>query len=294
MAQFPQSFGTAFATAGFSQDPNLSPNNQGFSNAVLAVCQRAGLPFGFEPANTVLAGPASGTNALPTYRALVAADVPASILPGGFNGFGNPTNKVSGTATNGTSTTAMRSDGAPALDWAQSPTWTGNHIFNPATGTPLIVQLAGVTGFQVVGTGSLAGGGVSAGALVDMSPDSGSFVGTGTGFSGSAPTMTITWRKMGNIVEVDFGGMTGTSNATSFTINNIPAAIRPTTAQNSPVVPAQNNTVGISAVVGINNSAVWTMNTFTVGGAGSGLSSAGWTGAGTKGVAAVSFCYRIN
>ena len=35
MANTPTSFGTAFAVAGFSFDPNLSPNNQSFSNAVV-------------------------------------------------------------------------------------------------------------------------------------------------------------------------------------------------------------------------------------------------------------------
>lgn len=148
MAQFPQSFGTAFAVAGFAFDPNLSPNNQAFANAVLATCQRAGLPFGFEPANVVLAGPASGAAALPTYRALTAADV-----PGGVNGFGNPTNKVSGTATNGTSTLAMRSDGAPALDWAQSPTWTGNHQFTPGAGSGItLTQNNAVAGLLINGS----------------------------------------------------------------------------------------------------------------------------------------------
>jgi hypothetical protein len=118
------SFGTAFAAAGFSPDPNLSPNNQAFSNAVLAVCSRAGLPFGFEAANVVLAGPTSGASALPAYRTIVAAD-----LPGSFAGFANPSAKIALAAVNGTSTFALRADAAQALDQSIAPTWTGQHTF---------------------------------------------------------------------------------------------------------------------------------------------------------------------
>lgn len=49
---------------------------------------------------------------------------------GGFSGFANPTGTVGLTAVNGTATTAMRSDAAPALSQAISPTWSGNHVFS--------------------------------------------------------------------------------------------------------------------------------------------------------------------
>lgn len=81
--------------------------------------------FDTETANTVLAGPASGAAATPTFRALVAADVPASILPGTFSGFANPTASVGLTAVNGSATTAMRSDAAPALDQTAAYAFTG-------------------------------------------------------------------------------------------------------------------------------------------------------------------------
>jgi hypothetical protein len=41
----------------------------------------------------------------------------------------NPTGTIGLTAVNGTATSAIRSDGAPALSQAISPTWTGTHIF---------------------------------------------------------------------------------------------------------------------------------------------------------------------
>jgi len=48
---------------------------------------------------------------------------------GGFGGFANPTASVGLVAVNGVATTAMRSDGAPALDQGIVPTWTGLHTF---------------------------------------------------------------------------------------------------------------------------------------------------------------------
>ncbi|MDE2103618.1 MAG: hypothetical protein KGL39_40645, partial [Patescibacteria group bacterium] len=67
----------------------------------------------------------------------------------------NPTATVGTTAVNGTATTFMRSDGAPAINQAMAPTWTGNHTFN--TGT--ITFNAGMTinaasGFVISGVGS--------------------------------------------------------------------------------------------------------------------------------------------
>lgn len=91
--------GTSFARSGFTWDPNLSPNNQSFSSAVLAVALR----YGF----TTQAGTGGGGTAT----------------------LSGPTNKVSTTSTAGTSTAAMRSDGAPAIDQAMAPVWTGVHSF---------------------------------------------------------------------------------------------------------------------------------------------------------------------
>ncbi len=54
--------------------------------------------------------------------------------PGSLSGFANPTASIGLAAVNGSATTATRSDGAPALSQAISPTWTGNHIFAPASG----------------------------------------------------------------------------------------------------------------------------------------------------------------
>lgn len=59
--------------------------------------------------------------------------VPAARLPSSFSGLANPTSSVSLSAVNGSATTAMRSDGAPALSQAIAPTWTELHTFSNAT-----------------------------------------------------------------------------------------------------------------------------------------------------------------
>lgn len=46
----------------------------------------------------------------------------------------NPSASVGLAAVNGSASTFLRSDGAPALSQAIAPTWTGNHTFTPASG----------------------------------------------------------------------------------------------------------------------------------------------------------------
>jgi hypothetical protein len=78
-----------------------------------------------ETANTVFAGPISGAAATPTFRALEAADVPGSILPGGFTGFGTPSVTIGLTAKTGSATTAIATDSAPTLDQTAAWSFTG-------------------------------------------------------------------------------------------------------------------------------------------------------------------------
>lgn len=65
------------------------------------------------------------SSSAPSWATIVAGD-----LPGSFSGFANPTASVGLAAVNGSATTAMRSDGAPALSQAIVPTWTGAHTFS--------------------------------------------------------------------------------------------------------------------------------------------------------------------
>jgi hypothetical protein len=62
-------------------------------------------------------------------------------VPPGSSG-ANPSASVGLSAVNGVATTYMRSDAAPALSQAISPTWTGNHTFAPTSGNALTVTTA--------------------------------------------------------------------------------------------------------------------------------------------------------
>jgi len=60
----------------------------------------------------------------PAWATITPAD-----LPGGFSGFANPSTLIGLAVVNGSTTTAMRSDAAPALSQAIAPTWTAAHTF---------------------------------------------------------------------------------------------------------------------------------------------------------------------
>lgn len=109
----------------------------------------------------------------------------------------------------------------------------------------------------------------------------GSFVPTWTGFS-AAPTCTVFYTKIGGIVLLMFGAVntTGTSNATSMTITNLPSVIRPQSSPNprNPCILTDNGaqSIGAFTFTGVPASTI----TFAKGAA---PSTTGFTAAGTKG-----------
>lgn len=90
-------------------------------------------------ANYVLA--TGGANANPSW---VAAS-------GGASG-ANPTASVGLSAVNGSAATFLRSDGAPALSQAISPTWTAAHTFTPGSAaTAISINAKGSYGLSIAG-----------------------------------------------------------------------------------------------------------------------------------------------
>ncbi len=140
-------------------------------------------------------------------------------------------------------------------------TWVGNHTFSAASGTSAVfngvansyaakivgsstspysfglVIEAGTTSadsafavnnqantanyFLVRGDGAIQGLGPVKGALVDMTPDTGTFTITYTGFTATV-TGTASWVRIGKLVMLTLPAGSGTSNATSFTATGLP------------------------------------------------------------------------
>ena len=89
--------------------------------------------------------------------------IAAADLPGSFSGLANPTATIGLTAVNGSATTAMRSDAAPALSQAIVPTWTGIHTFSNTT-----ASTSTTTGAVVVTGGEGIGGALNVGTSASI------------------------------------------------------------------------------------------------------------------------------
>jgi len=73
-----------------------------------------------------------------------------SVAVGTPTGLANPSASVGLAAVNGSATTSMRSDGAPALDVNIAPTWTNLHIFKPSTNSTTAFRVQDKDGAVVV------------------------------------------------------------------------------------------------------------------------------------------------
>lgn len=92
--------------------------------------------------------PGTATNVLTTG----GAGANPSWAAAGGGTVANPTATIGLTAVNGTATSAIRSDGAPALSQSIAPTWTGLHTFTPSSGQAIrINNSSGNFGIEVVG-----------------------------------------------------------------------------------------------------------------------------------------------
>jgi hypothetical protein len=111
---------------------------------------------------------------------------------------------------------------------------------------------------------------------------SGSYTGTLTGCT-TAPTVTITWLKSGNLVTQSIPSQSCTSNATTFTITGGPAAIGNTTAWTNSIgmaaayVPLIDNTSAVTGAAGAYVNPDGTIILLKP-------TTAAWTNSGTKGI----------
>jgi hypothetical protein len=150
----------------------------------------------------------------------------------------------------------------------------------------LVNNQAGTTAyFQVRGDGVIQGRGSVAAALVDMTPDTGTFTGTLTGMT-AGTTGTVNWVRMGNIACVYItANITGTSNLTTFTMTGLPAAIQPVNSTSVAGGKYEDNTVTECAGLATISGSTITFSRL-VNAPPAQYGSTSWTGAGTKGLQA--------
>jgi hypothetical protein len=145
----------------------------------------------------------------------------------------------------------------------------GTHTYFNVLGAP-----TATTGVMISGYG------LTAAALVDMTPDKGSYTATGTGFAATVPTCTAVWAKMGNLVTVTLTALQGTSNAATFTITGMPAILFPARQQFLACPAAFTDTTGtvllttVAAVLQTTGVITMYLNG----------SASGWATSGSKGI----------
>lgn len=100
---------------------------------------------------------------------------------------------------------------------------------------------SGYFGGSVAVKGTLSVYGVTAASFLTLTYDQGSFTPTWTGFT-SSPGGTLFWTRIGATVTLfTNAAITGTSNATTMTITNLPAEIQPTRDCGIPVLGMEDN-----------------------------------------------------
>lgn len=114
----------------------------------------------------------------------------------------------------------------------------------------------------------------------------GSFTITGTGFTVS-PTSTATYKVIYGYVylQITQSDITGTSNATSFTLTGLPVAITPSANRHLPIVSAINNGVATWAAAAVTTTSILVLSNIGVGSA--------WTASGTKTLKTSEFIYLL-
>ncbi len=199
-------------------------------------------------------------------------------------------------ATNGTDTNCV-------LEISQVGAATKEAIFGPLTSTALKLQTGGVVAVTIGGTdggvtvGSPTGGDEGTGTInvsggyyvngVAIGGSTGSFTGTYTGGT-TSPTVTCFYTKVGTSVTLYVPAATATSNATSFSMSGLPAAIQPTTTKWCAAANGSFTNNG-AVVVGYTEVSAGSL-VF----ANSTIGTAGWTASGTKAWPAMTIVWDTN
>lgn len=154
--------------------------------------------------------------------------------------------------------------------------------FDQNTGGGLGIQGNGT--YKCLGLTKTDNNGDIVGTMPDVLGESGSFTGTATGLT-TTETGTIYYSKVGNQVTLRLPQFAGTSNATTFTITGMPAAIRPSYTETCLVRVRDNGgtiTVGYAEIL---STGVIQLSPTP------GSTSSNWTASGSKAVYAADITY---
>jgi hypothetical protein len=109
------------------------------------------------------------------------------------------------------------------------------------------------------------------------------YTATATGMT-TSPTATFSYTIEGNMVTLNIEVITGTSNATTFTVTGAPTEIRPANTKRG-IVRAQNSGTFQYSHVEMSNAGVLTVF--------NGPTEAAWTASGTKSIQKCTICYTL-
>lgn len=115
--------------------------------------------------------------------------------------------------------------------------------------------------------------------------EEGSFTVTATGFSGTAPSGTARYIKIGKQVTLEIDQLISTSNATTFTITGFPTAILPARVQLLQG-PCIDNAVAFTGLLGVDPTNIWSVYR-------NGLNTPLWTASGQKGLQTATYTYVL-
>lgn len=156
----------------------------------------------------------------------------------------------------------------------------GNALYDLGSASYLWTNL--YTKYLQATSTQVQGWGPTAAALQDLTPDSGSFTGTFTGFVAN-PTATVKWVRVGKLVAMLLPavGTSTTSNSITFTMTGAPAILAPATAKvlSAPSLAFEDNGSVIDGSVSFytGGSSVLTFNKQEPG--------VSWTNSGVKAIA---------